>query len=63
VSDGNFNRALLPSTPYASGVKAGRAQMKAQALDALQKVLLKQAPQLPPEERQAIIDALRQMLA
>ena len=26
MSDGNFNRALLPSTPYASGVKAGKAQ-------------------------------------
>lgn len=34
MSDGNFNRALLPSTPYASGIKAGRAQGKQWALQA-----------------------------
>lgn len=34
MSDGNFNRALLPHTPYASGMKAGKqiAKMKATEL-------------------------------
>lgn len=34
MSDGNFNRALLPSTPYASGLKAGRAQARQWAQEA-----------------------------
>ena len=32
MSDGNFNRALLPSTPYRSGVKMGQQQMRARAV-------------------------------
>ena len=34
MSDGNFNRALLPHTPYASGLKVGKAMMKMQAIKA-----------------------------
>ena len=35
MSDGNFNRALLPHTPYASGLKAGKSMMKMKAIEAL----------------------------
>lgn len=34
MSDGNYNRNLLPYTQYTSGVKAGRAQMKTLAAEA-----------------------------
>lgn len=34
MSDGNFNRNLLPYHPYASGLRAGRARMHTQALHA-----------------------------
>ncbi len=34
MSDGNYNRNLLPYTQYTSGVKAGRAQMKTLAVEA-----------------------------
>ena len=34
MSDGNFNRSLYPSTPYASGLKAGRAQGRQWATEA-----------------------------
>lgn len=34
MSDGNFNRALLPSTPYRSGVRMGQQQMRARAVEA-----------------------------
>lgn len=34
MSDGNYNRNLLPYTQYTSGVKAGRAQMKTSAAEA-----------------------------
>ena len=39
MSDGNFNRALLPQTPYASGIKMGRQQMKAKAAEAFKDLL------------------------
>ena len=35
MSDGNFNRALLPHTPYASGLKMGKAQMRKRAVEGL----------------------------
>ena len=31
MSDGNFNRQLLPNTDLSSGLRAGRAQMKMKA--------------------------------
>lgn len=55
MSDGNFNRALLPSTPYASGVKMGRQQMKAKALQALVTTLQQSLPELTEEERKRIL--------
>lgn len=62
MSDGNFNRALLPSTPYASGIKMGRQQMKAKAADALRDVLKEKFPTLSDEELQDILNAFRQKL-
>ncbi|MBQ4229177.1 MAG: hypothetical protein II675_05230 [Bacteroidaceae bacterium] len=41
MGDGNFNRALLPSTPYRSGVKMGQQQAKVKAIKALQLALEK----------------------
>lgn len=31
MSDGNFNRQLLPKTELSTGLRAGRAQMRAKA--------------------------------
>ena len=31
MSDGNFNRQLLPKTELASGLRAGKAQMRTKA--------------------------------
>ena len=36
MSDGNYNRHLLPYKPYASGLRAGRAQIPETALKALE---------------------------
>ena len=33
MSDGNFNRSLLPHTPYHSGLQAGKAMARMQARD------------------------------
>ena len=54
MSDGNFNRALLPSTPYRSGVKMGQQQAKAKAVKALQVALEQTEPPLSQEQKEAI---------
>lgn len=55
MSDGNFNRALLPSTPYRSGVKMGQQQAKAKAVKALQVALEQTEPPLLQEQKEAIM--------
>ena len=52
MSDGNFNRALLPSTPYRSGVKMGQQQAKVKAIKALQLALEK--ADLTQEKKESI---------
>lgn len=52
MSDGNFNRQLLPNTDLSSGLRAGKAQMKMRAEQAFNEIvdtfLAKE-----PEERKA----------
>lgn len=50
MSDGNFNRALLPRTPYHSGLMAGRMQMRNRAEEAFKDLLLKYFPDMSTEE-------------
>ena len=63
MSDGNFNRALLPATPYASGLKAGRAQGRQWAMEAFEAWLAKAMPGLPDDDRHAHIAMFRQLLS
>ena len=51
MSDGNFNRARLPQTPYASGIKMGRQQMKAKAAEAFKDLLAERLSGLNAEEQ------------
>lgn len=39
MSDGNFNRALLPHTPLESGLKMGKAMARKAAVDAFRQYL------------------------
>ena len=55
MSDGNFNRALLPSTPIASGIKMGQQQMKAKAVLAFRETIKEKFPTLTDEELQDIV--------
>ena len=57
MSDGNFNRALLPSTPYASGVKMGKQQKKAKVVSVFQNTIKEKFPTLSDEELQDIVDS------
>ena len=55
MSDRNFNRALLPSTPIASGIKMGKQQMKAKAVTAFSDTIKEKFPTLTDEELQNIV--------
>ncbi len=39
MSDGNFNRQLLPKTELSSGLRAGKAQMRVKAEHAFNEVI------------------------
>ena len=39
MSDGNFNRQLLPKTELSSGLRAGKAQMRVKAEHAFEQVV------------------------
>lgn len=62
MSDGNFNRALLPSTPYRSGMKMGGQQMRGKAIEAFRKLIKERFPELKEEELQELIEAFRRRL-
>ncbi|MBR6030596.1 MAG: hypothetical protein IKP36_01380 [Bacteroidaceae bacterium] len=55
MSDGNFNRALLPSTPYRSGVRMGQQQTKAKAVSVLRLALDSVEPPLSVEQKEAVV--------
>jgi len=62
MSDGNFNRALLPSTPIASGIKMGKQQMKVKAIEVTKSVLKEEFPTLSDEELQRIVSKISNQL-
>ncbi len=62
MSDGNFNRALLPHTPYASGMKTGRAIARMKAVEAFAQWLQMEQPSLSDDERKAKAEAFSQLL-
>ena len=55
MSDGNFNRALLPSTPYRSGIKMGQQQLRIKAETAFREVVKEKFPILTDEELDALV--------
>ena len=63
MSDGNFNRALLPSTPYRSGIKMGQQQAKAKARAAMRRALEQAQPPLSPEQKEAIVRCFEKELS
>ena len=60
MSDGNYNRNLLPYHQYASGLRAGKAQMHTRALKAFETWLENQG--MPQEEINEKIIEFRQLL-
>lgn len=60
MSDGNFNRAFLPHTPYHSGLATGRMQMRNRAEEALKAILSKYFPDISPDKQSEIMNEYRE---
>ena len=60
MSDGNFNRQLLPPNSYRSGLQVGRQQMRQKALDALSQILASSS--LNEEEKERMLSEMRARL-
>lgn len=62
MSDGNFNRALLPHTPYHSGLATGRMQMRNKAEEALKDILEEHFTNTTPEQREEILRIFKEKM-
>ena len=62
MSDGNYNRNLLPYHNYQSGVRAGKATLRQLALDELRRQLLELRPDLPAGEVEERVARMREKL-
>ena len=56
MSDGNFNRNLLPYKNYQSGLRAGKAQMKIRAIAVMKQCLAELEAMVDEEQRKEILD-------
>lgn len=63
MSDGNFNRALLPHTPYASGLKAGKQIAKMKALELFREELKSLCPGFDDERLKSEAEAFEHKLS
>ena len=50
MSDGNFNRSLLPKSELSTGIKSGKAQMRAKAEKAFETVAERVLNDVPKEK-------------
>ena len=62
MADGNFNRSPLSTNGYQSGVRAGKANMRTIATNALEDILKKHFPTLADEEMQQIKHEFKEMI-
>ena len=63
MSDGNFNKSLLPHTPYQSGLKAGKSMGRMFAIEAFKTYLSKYQPDLDKDSFLRQLENFRQILS
>lgn len=51
MSDGNFNRALLPKNELTAGIRVGKAQMRTKAEQAFQETIEHFLPEMAEEAK------------
>lgn len=56
MSDGNFNRALLPKNELSAGIRVGKAQMRTKAEQAFCETLRHYYPEMSESAQQEIKD-------
>ena len=54
MSDGNFNRALLPKNELTAGIRAGKAQMRTKAEQAFKDTIEHFFPEMPEETKREL---------
>lgn len=62
MSDGNFNKALLPKTSYQSGLRAGKAIMKKLAIEKFEETIENIIGSQEKEEKERLLLLFRQKL-
>ena len=62
MSDGNFNRSMLPSNSYQSGVRAGRSQMRIKAIQLVEELLQEELATIDEDKRVELLQLFRQRL-
>ena len=63
MSDGNFNRSLLPHGGYQSGVRAGRAAERTRAVEVLGTLLAEEMPHLAEDDRVELVRKFKERLS
>lgn len=62
MSDGNFNRNLLPYTQFKSGLRTGESRMRMFAVEAFELWLEKECTALAAEEREEKVEMFKRLL-
>lgn len=62
MSDGNFNRALLPKNELSAGIRVGKAQMRTKAEQAFTETLAQCLPELSESRTAELKEHFMQLL-
>lgn len=63
MSDGHFNRQLLPKNELTAGIRAGKAQMRVKAENAFASTLTAFYPDITAEQREQMLRHFKEQLA
>lgn len=63
MSDGNFNRSLLPHNPYHSGLQAGKAMVRMKAIEAFKAYLLMTDPSRDEQSLNDDLEKFKKLLS
>ena len=62
MSDGNFNRALLPKNELSAGIRVGKSQMRSKAEKAFRETLDDFFPEVSQEKKDAAFNMFMENL-
>lgn len=62
MSDGNFNRSLLPKNELSAGIRVGKAQMRSKAEKAFRDILEECFPDLSEEKKETTLNLFMEKL-